>query len=130
MARQINIVCVSGARERLQMAAMIASVAAALGEEVTVFFSMNALQYFVKGNDAEAEAEGDFGRLMAKNPGVPSFRQLFQQAAEIGDAKLLPCSMAVDLLEIAEGDLDPAFGPPTGLTVFLGKSEGGDLLTF
>jgi peroxiredoxin family protein len=32
------------------MAAMIASVAAASGDEVSVFFSMNAMQYFVKGS--------------------------------------------------------------------------------
>lgn len=129
MARQLHIVCVSGTHEKLQMAAMIASVAAASGDEVSVFFSMNALGYFVKGNDADAPAEGEFGSLMAQK-GVPPFRQLFQQAAELGGAQLLPCSMAVDLLKISADDLDPEFGPPTGLTRFLSDSESGQLLTF
>lgn len=111
------------------MAAMIASVAAACGDAVTVFFSMNALTYFIKGHDADAPVEGEFGTLM-ENKGVPPFRQLFKQAAELGDAKLLPCSMAIDLLKIEEDDLDPDFGPPTGLTRFLSDSEGGQLLTF
>ncbi len=130
MSQEIHIVCVSGERERLQMAAMIASVAAATGDEVTVFFSMNALPYFVKDNSEDAPSEGAVGALMAKTEGVPQFRQLFRQAAELGDAKLLPCSMAVDLLNIAEGELVPEFGPPTGLTRFLSDAEGGQILTF
>lgn len=129
MSRKINIVCVSGTREKLQMAAMFASVAAACGDEVTVFFSMNALQYFVKGHKGEAPAEGEFGALVTQK-GVPPFKQLFQQAVELGDAKLLPCSMAIDLLKLKKDDLDPEMGPPTGLTGFLTSSESGQLLTF
>lgn len=126
---KLHIVCVSGTREKLQMAAMMASVAAATGEEVSVFFSMNAVKYFVKGNTDEAPAEGEFGALLA-DKGVPPFRQLFQHAADLGDASLLPCSMALDLLKVEKGDLDPSFGPPTGLTKFLSDAEGAQLLTF
>jgi peroxiredoxin family protein len=129
MAQKLFIVCVSGAHERLQMAAMIASVAAATGDAVSVFFSMNSLAYFVKGHKGDAPAEGDFGPLLSQK-GVPPFKQLFQQAAELGDAKLLPCSMAVDLLKLGKDDLDPEMGPPTGLTRFLSDAEGGQILTF
>lgn len=129
MSRKIHIVCVSGTREKLQMAAMFASVAAACGDEVTVFLSMNALPFFVKGHNGEAPAEGEFGALVSQK-GVPPFKQLFQQAVELGDAKLLPCSMAIDLLKVKKGDLDPVLGPPTGLTGFLTDSEGGQMLTF
>jgi peroxiredoxin family protein len=129
MSRKIHIVCVSGTREKLQMAAMIASVAAASGDEVSVFFSMNAMQYFVKGSSAEPPAEGEFGALL-QTKGVPPFRQLFQMAAELGSATLLPCSMALDLLKITQDDLDPALGPPTGLTRFLSDAEGAQILTF
>jgi len=58
MSQKISIVCVTGTREKLQMAAMIASVAAATGTEVNVFLSMNALDYFIKGHNGEAPAEG------------------------------------------------------------------------
>jgi peroxiredoxin family protein len=129
MSRKIHIVCVSGTREKLQMAAMIASVAAASGDEVSVFFSMNAMQYFVKGSSAEPPAEGEFGALLLTK-GVPPFRQLFQMAAELGSATLLPCSMALDLLKITQDDLDPALGPATGLTRFLSDAEGAQMLTF
>ncbi|WP_366929581.1 DsrE/DsrF/DrsH-like family protein [uncultured Thiohalocapsa sp.] len=130
MARRISIICVSGTRERLQMAAMVASVAAASGDDVSVFFSMNALGYFVKGAADTAPAEGPFGTLMEGSPGVPPFKQLFSFAAEMGDAKLLPCSMAIDLLGLEADDLDPELGEPTGLTVFLGESADAQLLTF
>jgi peroxiredoxin family protein len=107
MARKIHIVCVSGTREKLQMASMMASVAATLGDEVSVFFSMNALLYFVNGRNAEPPVEGEFGTLMMQNKGVPPFRQLFQMAAELGDATLLPCSMALDLLKITKTTSTP-----------------------
>ena len=129
MARKINIVCVSGTHEKLQMAAMFASVAAATGDQVSVFLSMNALPYFVKGHVAQAPAEGGFGALLAQK-GVPPFKQLFRQAAELGEAKLLPCSMALDLLKVTRNELDPELGPPTGLTRFLSDAAGGQLLTF
>lgn len=129
MSEKINIVCVSGTREKLQMAAMIASVAAVTGDQVSVLFSMNALPYFVKGHGQDAPAEGELGTLMAQMA-VPPFKQLFRQAAELGEAKLLPCSMAMDVMKVTEADLEPGLGPPTGLTQFLSDAEGGQLLTF
>lgn len=129
MPSEFHILCVSGTHEKMQMAAMMASVAAASGDTVTVFFSMNALTYFVKGNTASAPPEGEFGGLLDKK-GVPPFKVLFQQAADLGDARLLPCSMALDLLEKTDADLDPGFGPATGLTKFLMDAENGRLLTF
>lgn len=129
MSSKINIVCITGTREKLQMAAMFASVAAATGDEVSVFLSMNALPYFIKGHATDAPIEGEMGALMAQK-GVPPFKQLFQQAVELGDAKLLPCSMALDLMKITKDDLDAEVGPPTGLTRFLSDAEGGQMLTF
>ena len=61
------------------MAAMIASVAAATGSEVSVFFSMNSMTYFVKGQSERPPAEGEFGPLLSQK-GVPPFKQLFQHA--------------------------------------------------
>ncbi len=129
MSEKMSIVLVTGTREKMQMAAMIASVAAATGTDVNVFLSMNALSYFIKGNSDEAPVEGEMGTLMAQK-GVPPFKQLFQQAVELGDAKILPCSMALDLLHVGKDDLDPELGPPTGLTRFLSEAEGGQVLTF
>ncbi len=130
MTNRISIICVSGEHEKLQMASMVASVGAASGDKVTVFFSMNAVKYFVRGNDDIAPVEGEFGAKALNRVGVPSFRELFQQAAELGDATLIPCSMAMDLLALKDGDLVGEFGPSTGLTKFLRDAEGSQLLTF
>jgi len=126
---KISIMVVSGSHERLQMAAMVASVGAVSGDEVIVFLSMNALPYFIKGHGANAPAEGEFGKTMAgKN--VPPFNELFQKATEFGDAKIHPCSMAMDVLSAKSEDLEPYLGQPIGLTKFPISAEGGQILTF
>lgn len=126
---KINIVCVTGTREKLQMAAMFASVAAATGDDVSVFLSMNALPYFIKGHSEDAPIEGEMGALMGQK-GVPPFKQLFQQAVELGGARILPCSMAMDLMKVTKEDMDGDVGQPTGLTRFLSDAEGSQVLTF
>lgn len=129
MAEKISIVVVSGERERLQMAAMIASVGAVSGDEVSVFLSMNALHYFRKGASEPAPPEGAFGRLLEQKK-APPFKQLFQSAVELGDAKIRPCSMAVDVLGVKPGDLEPWIGEPMGLTKFLSSAHGGQVWSF
>ena len=99
MSEKINVMLTTENLEQLQMGAMIASVGAVSGSDVSVFLSMNALKYFVKGNDHKAPLEGEMGKtMMDKN--VPPFLELFEQAVELGDAKVYPCSMAMDMLEI------------------------------
>lgn len=126
-SEKLSLVCVSGTREKLQMAAMMASVAAAGGAEVAVFFSMNALPYFLKDGNAQPPAEGGFGERMA-DKNVPPFRQLFGQAKELGGAKLFPCSMAMDMLEVEETALHEMLEAPLGLTRFLSDAAGGQLV--
>jgi peroxiredoxin family protein len=128
-SNRISIMVVSGTRERLQMAAMVASVGAVSGNDVTVFLSMNALQYFVKGNALEASAEGSFGKRM-EGKKIPPFRTLMEQAVELGGAKVFPCSMAMDVLGVESEQLDPFVGEPLGLTKFLADADGAQVWTF
>lgn len=126
---KVSITVLSGSRERLQFAAMAASVAAVSGFEVTVFLSMNALPHFVKDGNAEAPNEGAFGVLMAgKN--VPPFMELFEQAADLGDAMIHPCSMAMDVMGVHKEDLLEFVGAPMGLTKFLSEADGGQCWTY
>ena len=126
---KINIMIVSGSRERLQMAAMVASVGAVSGSEVTVFLSMNALPYFIKSHSATAPAEGEFGKTM-EGKNVPPFKELFHKAVELGDAKIYPCSMAMDVLCAKPEDLEPYLGEPLGLTKFLSDTANSQVWTF
>jgi peroxiredoxin family protein len=126
---KISVMVVSGSRERLQMAAMVASVAAVSGDEVTVFLSMNALPYFIKGHGEQAPAEGEFGETM-EGKNMPPLKDLFHKAVELGNAKIYPCSMAMDVLSAEPADLEPYLSEPLGLTKFLSDSAGSQVWTF
>ena len=129
MSDRLHLIVTSGTREKLQMAGMIAAVSAATGTQVSVFLSMNALGYFLKGASAVAPNEGELGRLMEAK-GAPRFTELFKQAVELGGAKLYPCSMAMDVLAVSEAELDAALEKPMGLTKFLSDASGSQVLTF
>jgi len=126
---RISIIVVAGTAERLQMAAMVASVGAVSGNDVRVLLSMNALPLFLEGSVQPAPAEGPVGDVMAGKK-VPPFRTLFEQAVELGDAKVHPCSMAMDVLELEPGAVLPWLAEPLGLTAFLHDAQGGQLLSF
>jgi len=130
MADKLALIVTSGSREQLQMAAMMASVGSVSGTEVTVFLSMNAMTHFIKGREKEeAASEGEVGRLLGEK-NAPHFMDLFEQAADLGGAKLYPCSMAVDVLAVGEGDLHPMLEKPLGLTKFMSDFEDATVLTF
>jgi peroxiredoxin family protein len=128
-SNKICIIVVSGALERLQMAAMLASVGAVSGFDVSVFLSMNAMPYFVKDSGTPAPPEGAFGTLMAGKK-VPPFRTLFEQAVELGGAKVYPCSMAMDVLGVEREGLESYLGEPLGLTKFLDNAQGAQVWSF
>jgi peroxiredoxin family protein len=126
---KICVVVISGSLEHLQMAAMVASVAAVSGSEVLVFVSMNALPHFIKGRNLKATHEGEMGALMASKK-VPEFKTLFEQAIELGGAKIYPCSMAMDVLGVEQEELEDYLEMATGLTKFLHDGQGGQVWTF
>lgn len=126
---RINVMVTSGNREQLQMAAMVASVGAVSGSEVTVFLSMNALKFFLKDNSDKAPAEGEVGKLLEEK-NAPDFMELFGQAVEYGDAKIFPCSMAVDILGVKQDDLQSFVSEPLGLTAFLSDASEGQVWHF
>ncbi len=111
------------------MAAMVTSVAAVSGHETLVFLSMNALPYFIKGRSIKAPVEGEMGELMREKK-VPEFKTLFEQAVELGEARVYPCSMAMDVLAVEKQDLESYLGEPTGLTKFLDDASGSQVWTF
>ncbi len=129
MSNKLSVMCVSGSFERIQMAAMVAATAAATGTEVIVFLSMNALGYFVQGDESKPPPEGNIGRIMAEKR-VPPFRELFGQAKELGGARLYACSMAMDVLGIDENQLQSCIDGPMGLTRFLSDAADGQIAVY
>jgi peroxiredoxin family protein len=129
MNEKMSIIVTSGTRERLQMAAMVASVAAVSGQEVVVFLSMNALAHFMKKAPQTPGVEGEFGTLLERK-NAPDFKMLFESAVELGSASIHPCSMAVDVMGCAAEELEDYLGEPLGLTKFLDEARSGQILTF
>ena len=129
MSEKINVMLTTENMEQHKMAAMVASVGDVSGNDVSVFLSMNALKYFVKGNNHKAPVEGEMGKTMLEK-NEPPFLELFEQAAELGDAKIYPCSMAMDMLEIKSENLFDYVGEPMGLTKFLSDVNQGQVWSF
>lgn len=127
---KISVIVISHTRESLQMAAMVASVGAVSGHQVSVFLSMNAVQYFIAGHEGdEVPVAGPFGELLVSR-NAPSFMSLFEQAAELGDAKIYPCSMAMDILGVKSADMLDYVEEPLGLTRFLDDAADGQVWSF
>jgi len=121
------IVLCSGEHEKIQMAGMIASVAAVSDRPVQVFVSMNAIFAFRRDSKGDYRG-GEFSKLLLEKK-APDAVELFQQGKMLGDLKVYPCSMAMDITGWAEKELvDDLFDPPAGLTKFLSDAEGGQLV--
>jgi peroxiredoxin family protein len=129
MSGRISIMVVSGSLEKLQMAAMVASIGAVSGNDVRVFFSMNALPFLLRHAAKPPAPEGPVGELLIAKR-APPFADLFRQAVDLGDAKLYPCSMAMDILALKQDDLEPYVGEPMGLTRFLDDAAEGQVWSF
>jgi peroxiredoxin family protein len=126
-AEPLFIILTSGEHEKIQMAGMIASVAAVSERPVEVFVSMNAMFAFRK--DRSDYQGGEFSKLM-KDKNAPDAIELFQQGRMLGDLKVYPCSMAMDISGWQESELvEDLFEPPAGLTKFLSDAENGHLVT-
>jgi len=118
----------SGEREKVQMAAMMASVAAVSDRSVEVFVSMSAIQVFEKDRSAsERYLDDSFSKFLCK---APDAVDLFRQGKGLGDMKLWACSMALDVQgwEISNLEED-IFDGPLGLTKFLADAESGQFVT-
>jgi len=129
-ANPLYILLCSGEHEKLQMAAMLASVGAVSERPVEVFVSMNAILAFAKGAAPDKRYQGGAFSKLLKEKRAPDAITLFRQGKELGDLKLWACSMALDVqgweMEELESDL---FDGALGLTKFLSDAESGQFVT-
>jgi len=119
----------SGEHEKIQMAAMIASVAAVSERPVQLFVSMNAVLSFKKAASGDERYQGGtFSKLM-RDKKAPDAIGLFGQGKALGDLSIYACSMALDVSGLEMEDLvEELFDGPLGLTKFLSDAESGDLV--
>ena len=126
----LYILLCSGEHEKIQMAAMTASVAAVSERPVHVFISMNAMYVFKNGVSADERYQGGAFSQVLKEKNTPDAIMLFEQGRMLGEMTMHACSMAMDVLAWEESDLDEGlFDGAMGLTRFLSDAETGQLIT-
>ncbi len=129
-ANALYILLCSGEHEKVEMAAMMASIAAVSERPVEVFVSMNAILAFAKDAPADARYHGAAFSKLLKEKKAPDPITLFHQGRELGDLKLWACSMALDVKGWELGHLEAGlFDGALGLTKFLSDAETGQLVT-
>ena len=120
----------SGEHEKIQLAAMVASLAAVSDRPVHVLVSMNALFAFAKEASADERYQGGAFSALMKERGVPDAIDVFTQGKDLGELSLHVCSMALDVSGWQEDDLiEGLFDGVMGLTKFLSDAETGQLIT-
>jgi peroxiredoxin family protein len=129
-SNSLYIMLCSGEHEKVQMAAMMASVGAVSERPVEVFVSMNAILVFAKDAPADCRYQGGAFSKLIKDKRAPDAMTMFRQGKELGDLKLWACSMALDvkgweLTQLVDGLFDGALG----LTKFLSDAEDGQFVT-
>jgi len=126
----LYILLCSGEHEKVQMAAMMASVGAVSERPVEVFVSMNALFAFARDALPEGRYRGGVFSQLLTEKHAPDALTLFRQGKELGDLKMWACSMALDVRGWDMDRLvDELFDGPLGLTKFLSDAEAGQLVT-
>ncbi len=124
------ILLCSGEHEKLQMAAMLASIGAVSDRPVQVFVSMNASLAFAKDTPADKRYQGGAFSKLLKEKHAPDALKLFQQGKELGDLKMWMCSMALDVQGWEMDRLvDGLFDGALGLTKFMSDAENGQFIT-
>ena len=126
----LYIMLCSGEHEKVQMAAMMASVGAVSERPVEVFVSMNAILAFARDVPAEVRYQGGAFSKLIRDKHAPDAMTLFRQGKDLGDLKLWACSMALDVKGWELSALeDGLFDGALGLTKFLSDAENGQFIT-
>ncbi len=132
---KLSIVLFSGTTDKLMAASVIASGAAAMQKQVTIFLTFWGLMAFRKGAKVQPPrisadfadfAETAVQAMQAKK--VPHWLDTLRDAMEIGDVKVKACGLTMDLFGLKLEDLEPGVYEVTGVGSFVEDSTGGQTL--
>lgn len=152
---KLVIMAWSGELDRFWPTMILSTTAAAMGQEVTVFFTFWGLFPLVK-EDVRITGENWMQKMLsmmnrggtehlklskmnfagmgpsmmkelAKDHGVASPYELLEMAKELG-VRMVPCQMTMDLLGLKKDDLIDGLDQPAGAAVALAASEGAATL--
>lgn len=153
--QKCSIIVFSGDMDKVMAAFIIATTAAAMGMETTMFFTFWGLKAIQKGtptgkglfgkmlslmNRGGIERLGpsrlNFGGLgrwmfnkMMKDKGVTTLVELRQQAIDLG-VKFLGCLMSMDVMEISREDLIDEVTDVVGAATFIAEAQQSQITLF
>ncbi len=137
MEDRMSIIVFSGTVDKLMAASILATGGAAMGMEVEIFLTTWGLEAFRKDNyktnmkvskDFEDYAPIMMEQMMAKK--VPSWMDNLKGAMEVGDVKILACSMTMELSDMKLEDLEPVVTEVTGVATFVERAKEGRITLF
>src|SRR5712691_1768434 len=137
MEDRMSIIVFSGTVDKLMAASILATGGAAMGVEVEIFLTTWGLEAFRKDNyktnmkvskDFEEYAPVMMEQMMAKK--VPSWMDNLKGAMEVGDVKILACSMTMELFDMKLEDLEPIVTEVTGVATFVERAREGRITLF
>ncbi len=135
MDEPINLVLFSGTDDKLQAAAVLAAGAAALGRPVRIFLQYWGLDAFradrIAADHGLAPEAGEAGAAAVKEAlktGKGDWVATLQAAKELGDVDIQACSLSMDILKLAQSDLDPMVDGVSGVAAFLINAGDGQMV--
>lgn len=135
MSNRLSIVLFSGTVDKLMAAAVVASGAAAMQKQVTIFATFYGLLAFRKGDwkenrrlskDFEDYGPTFFHAMETKK--VPNWLETLQTAKEIGDLTVKGCALMMDLTGVKLEDLEPIVTEIAGVGQFIEEASDGQIL--
>jgi peroxiredoxin family protein len=153
--QKCSIIVFSGDMDKVMAAFIMATTAAAMGMETTMFFTFWGLKALQKGNptgkgffgwmlglvnrdgiDRLGLSKFNFGGLgrwmfkkTMKDQNITSLPELLQMAIDL-DVKLLACLMSMDVMEISRGDLVDEVDDVVGAATFIAKAKESQIQLF
>jgi len=153
--KKCTIIVFSGDMDKVFAAFIIATTAAAMGMESTMFFTFWGLKAIQKGTPT---GSGFFGKMMGvmnrggidrlgpskfnfggigrwmfkkmmNDQGVTSLPELLQTAIDL-DVKLLACLMSMDVMEISRDDLIDEVADVVGAATMLAEAQESEVQFF
>ncbi|NPV08131.1 MAG: hypothetical protein HPY83_09235 [Anaerolineae bacterium] len=153
--KKCAIVMMSGDMDKAMAALSIATGAAAMGYQTSIFFTFWGLKIIQKGGPTGRSLfgrmlslmnrggidrigpsrlnMGGLGRWMFKRmmaaKGVTPLLELRQTAIDLG-VRLIPCQMSMDVMEITEDDLIPEVEDCAGVATFIAEAGQAEINLF
>ncbi len=137
MEDRMSLIVFSGTVDKLMAASILATGGAAMGMEVELFLTTWGLEAFRKDNyktnrriskDFEDYAPVMMEQMIAKK--VPSWMDNLKGAMEVGEVKILACSMTMELFDMKLEDLEPIVTEVTGVATFVERAKEGRITLF